>query len=629
MLLTPEGKPVGNANRMMLQAQWARQLQFEQNSNPGDSRQPIILACLGKPSFPMNAVAAQSANNYWQEKNEKTRKAREYLNSTQLITEETRNKVAKMGAAIDYGDLRGDLDARVKMAIGLSHWYGASLNIRPEHILFTVGGAAALHNIFTVVNRIHPHGFIVTPFPRHTLYEGPNKSNNLFPIQVMKEKGYRITAEVLKDALGNATTEAKKRGIVVSTLVLCDPYNPTGTTLDEQELDKICQILKSYPELIIVLDEAYAEMRFDGKLRLSLLKVAPELKNRIVLMRTATKMLSAAGERMAVTVAFNNELMTQLADANSDLYGHTPRSLQHAFADAMMRLDNNELNSITDYYQPQVRYLEHRLKSMGASMPDQNYKVESTFYVLADVSDLLGLEIPKEVNRALPNAKVTKTSEDIAYYLLFKDRIVISPLSYFGVKKNDGYVRITCCGGEEELRDLADRLENRLIEARKQKQVFLKNELALVLNKIMAISPTTAKIISMNVEDVISGKNTTAINLMKNNKQLQDYLSESRIHLGKFSDEEKNKYAIKIQSQFRGYKARKHAHQSSLFFYENWKMCVEKYFSDNKVKRDFLQFTPSQRLQFTPWIKHLKKMAELDKLSTENQSIQPKIISKL
>src|SRR5690606_1534019 len=143
-----------------------------------------------------------------------------------------------------------------------------------------------LHCIFSAINKRIPDGMIVTPFPHYALYVGPQGKNRLFPIPVMKEKGYRLTAKSLAQALEAATAEAKKRGTKLSTFLLCDPNNPLGTALDEVELKKIAKVLKNYPDLFIVLDEAYAEMRLKGKFSVSLLSVAPELKDRIILMRS-------------------------------------------------------------------------------------------------------------------------------------------------------------------------------------------------------------------------------------------------------------------------------------------------------------------------------------------------------
>lgn len=118
-------------------------------------------------------------------------------------------------------------------------------------------------------------------------------------------------------------------------------------------------------------------------------------------------------------------------------------------------------------------YVIARLKKMGAAMPDPLYRVEATFYVLADFSDMFGLPLPKEAARVLQKTGIVETDEDLAYYLLFEDYLMVTPLSYFGLSKHDGFMRITCSGRENELCDLMDRLERRLFESRKRIKNFL------------------------------------------------------------------------------------------------------------------------------------------------------------
>lgn len=158
--------------------------------------------------------------------------------------------------------------------------------------------------------------------------------------------------------------------------------------LGEKELKKIAKVLRAYPELTIILDEAYAEMVLDGTQHVSLLKVAPDLKKRIILMRSATKGLSAAGERMAVTMAFNNQLMNSILQHSIRTYGHAPRSLQIAYAETMKNFNDEDRIKLNNFYREKVDYVKKRLADMGAAMPDPEYQVTSTFYILGDLSEL-------------------------------------------------------------------------------------------------------------------------------------------------------------------------------------------------------------------------------------------------
>ena len=188
-----------------------------------------------------------------------------------------------------------------------------------------------------------------------------------------------------------------------------------------------------------------------------------------MILRSATKALSAAGERMAVLMAFDKDLMTRLVDKNINFIGHAPRSSQLAYAETMKHMVEHpeEQQHMVDFYQAKVEYVEQRLRAMGANMPDSQYKVQGTFYVLGDFSELFGLPIPPEAERALgKTGPVISSNEELAYSLLFEDGLMLAPMSYCGLPNDSGVLRITCSGSEDELKDLMDRLEARVLAAR-------------------------------------------------------------------------------------------------------------------------------------------------------------------
>lgn len=121
---------------------------------------------------------------------------------------------------------------------------------------------------------------------------------------------------------------------------------------------------------------------------------------------------------------------------------------------------------------------------MGAEISDPDYNVEGTFYVLADFSDMFGLEIPEEAIRALGKRGQITTDEELTYYLLFQDSIMIAPLSYYGVSEKAGLMRITCSKNLKELEELMDRLESRLLEARQVRKTELLTSIDQQLQRI-------------------------------------------------------------------------------------------------------------------------------------------------
>ncbi|MES2203871.1 MAG: pyridoxal phosphate-dependent aminotransferase, partial [Pseudomonadota bacterium] len=438
---------------------WTQQLELE-----GMSKTHAV--GMGRPTYPLDGDTAFSVAWYWFGLAIRSTIATVGLNLFKYLPFfNSQDFVTSLSPAIGYGSPQGELPARTKMASALNQWYGKEVNINEKNILFTVGGAAALHIIFNVINRKMPNGRILTQFPYYSLYQGSHRQNNLFEISVMNSPGYKLNANQLENSIQSAYRLGEKDGGFPSAFLLCDPNNPLATALSKSELEAIAEVLRKYPLLHIILDEAYAEMRLDGK-RVSLLSVAPDLKNRIILIRSATKALSAAGERMAVAVVFDNKLMEELVSENVSICGHAPKSLQFAFSHAMEKLTLKKQRKLMNYYAPQIVFVERRIKELGAQMPDLNYHAAGSFYAIANLSDLIGTPINTACFRAIKRKHVQEdevslieTDEEIIYHLLFTYGVMIAPFSYFGMSNKLGYVRITCSAGNKELHELMDKLE--------------------------------------------------------------------------------------------------------------------------------------------------------------------------
>jgi aspartate aminotransferase/aminotransferase len=467
-MLTPSGHPK-SYNLTMLLYQWALHLKQKGKS--------VIMAGIGKPTYPISLEFAQAQQQFWANMSQKSELARQHLDGDNGLDPDAINAIASIDATADYGDPQGDFSARAQVALILKREFKNALKVEADNVLFTVGGTNALYSMFKIIDQQHANGILVTSFPYYALYSGPNNENQLYPIAVMDAPGYRLTAQLLEQTLTAAQAEATRQQTVLSAFILCNPNNPLGTVLNKQELAAIAVVLRKYPQMMIILDEVYGEMSFTNDPCISLLQVAPDLKERILLMRSATKAMSAAGERAAIVVTFNKEIMGKMITEMVNTIGHAPRSSQMAFAHAMAKINDTELRNIRRYYEPQVRYVEQRLRLMGAAMPDPRYRVEGGFYVVADLSELLGMDIPPEAARALNKIGPAQTDAEIAFSLLFQDHIMIAPLSQSGIDAKKCYFRITCSAGMSQLETLMDRLEKRLKQCRgnaKQKKDTMK-----------------------------------------------------------------------------------------------------------------------------------------------------------
>lgn len=513
---TPHGQSADKLEKVMLLALWANALNEERSEKDNTLSNKFIFAGLGKPTYPINPQTVMSYLNYW-----------EKLRDASIKWHECPYKLDD-NAAINYGDPRGDKGPRGIMANVMSQWYESE--VTPNQIIFTVGGIAGLRAIFDTFNAHFsdtPFYRIITPFPHYSAYSH-NSLHRLHPIEVMNEPGYKVTAHALEESIKKAYKLAEIDHGVPKAVLFCNPSNPLGNIIDEHELIKIAEILRQYTDLLIVFDEAYAEMSFVKMA--SFIQKAPDLKSRVIILRSATKALSAAGERMAILIVFNEELLNEILNKNISYFIHAPRSAQIAYAETMKHFTEQDKERLIQYYSSKIDIVRKRLHTMGAELPDPSYIIEASFYIIADFSDLFGLELPDEYKRVSESTGFITTGEELAYYLMFNDNVMISPLSYFGLPDDSGLIRITCSANDEELRELMDRLENRLTYARLLKKDKLINQINHLLPELKIIDKHIYDIVDKKMNELDLSSDDCLI-LKKNNQVLQKLLSTCMVFL--------------------------------------------------------------------------------------------------
>ena len=80
-------------------------------------------------------------------------------------------------------------------------------------------------------------------------------------------------------------------------LVLNTPHNPTGKVFSRQELSDICSLMQKYPQVLILSDEVYEFMCFDG-LSHERIATMPDMFDRVISLFSAGKTFSCTGWRV-------------------------------------------------------------------------------------------------------------------------------------------------------------------------------------------------------------------------------------------------------------------------------------------------------------------------------------------
>ncbi len=352
-------------------------------------------------------------------------------------------------------------------AEGFEREYG--LPIAPESVAFTPGGQFGLAAAFYAIERQNPGSVILAPNPWYLNHEelaslfsgegmlaGPRQSK-FIPIDLLATQG-RLTPEALESGL----RAVQESGRPLGAFLFCNPSNPLGTVTRRAEWELIAPILRRYPEVPILLDEAFAEIVFDEDFSCSLLHAAPDLLPRLFLFRSGTKALGLAGERLAAMLVPKSHLPAFTA-FQSRLLGNAPLTLQAGMATALANLTVQKKSFITQYYRANFHFLRERLMQSGL-WENVLVEPEGCFFLLLALPQLLGKPLPPLAALTLGKERI-ETDTDIAFALMMglgateKEGVAVIPASAFGADPQRLAVRVSFSSSREEIAAIAERIQ--------------------------------------------------------------------------------------------------------------------------------------------------------------------------
>ncbi len=185
-----------------------------------------------------------------------------------------------------YGPAAGDPELREAIALKLSKENGVPTET--EQVLVTNGGKQAIFNLFQVI--LNPGDEVLLPAPYWLSYP---QLAHLAGAQVKllpstTETGFYLDLNSLEAAIGPKTR----------LLLLNSPGNPTGRVMPYEELEGVAELLRDYPQILVMSDEIYELLLCDGQKHHSFSAVAPDLADRTFIVNGFAKGWAMTGWRL-------------------------------------------------------------------------------------------------------------------------------------------------------------------------------------------------------------------------------------------------------------------------------------------------------------------------------------------
>ncbi len=179
----------------------------------------------------------------------------------------------------------------LRTAVADMHEKAVAFRYHPDtEVTITAGGTQALYTAITAL--VNEGDEVIVFEPAYDSYVPAILAQGGKPIFVSMEfPKYQINwDEVSKRVTGKT-----------KMMILNNPHNPTGAVLNETDIKALTKLLKG-TNIVVLSDEVYQHITFDGKPHLSLASI-PELRERTLIVGSFGKSLHATGWKIGYVLA--------------------------------------------------------------------------------------------------------------------------------------------------------------------------------------------------------------------------------------------------------------------------------------------------------------------------------------
>ena len=293
---------------------------------------------------------------------------------------------------------------------------------QPDQVIVSGG---AKHSIFNAVFALcEEKDEVLIPAPYWLSYPEMVRLAGAKPVilETKEAKEFKIDPAQLRKAIRPKT----------KLLILNSPSNPTGVIYRQEELDEIAAIVLE-KKIMVLSDEIYSEILFDGEKFASISKSDPKIAEYLILVNGASKSYAMTGWRIGYLAA-----PKVLATAIADVQSHTtsnPSSIAQYAALASLREPIPELEQMRKTFEERRNFVAARLNQF----PRISFvEPQGAFYFFINVS------------------KTGKPAHKVAEELLDKAHVAAVPGEPFG---SDGHIRISFATSQENLKKALERME--------------------------------------------------------------------------------------------------------------------------------------------------------------------------
>ncbi|QII38538.1 aminotransferase class I/II-fold pyridoxal phosphate-dependent enzyme [Rouxiella badensis] len=293
--------------------------------------------------------------------------------------------------------------------------------VKPGEVLVTHGGTAGL--AAAILSMVNPGDRVVIPDPTYSLYADLVNMAGGSCVPMPCKADLHWDLELLDHCLEGA-----------KLFVFCNPGNPTGIVHTREEIETLGRLVNQHDTLVIA-DEAYSDLVFNGKPFTSVLQV-PAFRGRTLFCQTFSKSYAMTGWRVGY-LAGPADMIAAAARVHNSVNGSVNTAVQRAAVVALKECKDDVKRMYDVYRERRILMMEGLQAIPGLKLNEP----EGAFYCFPSYS--------------LPIPAIDMVA------LLREQGIAVRPGSEFGAA-GEGHLRLSYAASKEAIAEGVKRLKRGL-----------------------------------------------------------------------------------------------------------------------------------------------------------------------
>ena len=279
-----------------------------------------------------------------------------------------------------------------------------------DEIIVTSGAKSAIFSALAIT--IEAGDEVIIPAPYWVSYPDMVLACDGTPVTVAcpESQGFKLTPQQLE-----ASITPRTRWLLINS-----PSNPTGASYTLEEYKALAEVLARHPQVMVMTDDIYEHIRFDGGRTPHLLEAAPQLRDRTLVINGVSKTYAMTGWRIGYIAGprpYIQALDTLLSQSTGSCCGIS----QAATAAALNGDQSFVAESVAIYKQRR----DHAVRALNDIEGIRCRLPEGAFYLYVNCTGLLG--------RKTPDGKILENDTDVVLYLLESEGVAVVAGTAYGL----------------------------------------------------------------------------------------------------------------------------------------------------------------------------------------------------